>query len=146
MTDATELVSVARTMRPEAIAQAADDRTRALVEGFVHEAGPPPARFAWVALGSHARGELHCASDQDHALVWETPEAARSSYAVDLAGQVIAGLERFGMRRCDGGYMADRWSHGVDEWTAILRERVQTPTPDAVVDADVFLDMRALTS
>jgi CBS domain-containing protein len=34
----------------------------------------------------------------------------------------------------------------VDEWTAILRERVQTPTPDAVVDADVFLDMRALTS
>ena len=146
MTETNALVAAARAMRPEVIAQAADGRTRELIEGFVHETGPPPARFAWVALGSHARGELHCASDQDHALIWETSESARTSYASDLADTVIAGLEAFGMRRCDGGYMADRWSHGVAEWATILRDRVQTPTPEAVVDADVFLDMRALTT
>ena len=42
--------------------------------------------------------------------------------------------------------MADRWSYSVDQWQAILRERVEAPTPDAVVDADVFLDLRALTA
>jgi CBS domain-containing protein len=128
------------------LSDAADARTRALVDGFVHSEGPPPARFAWVALGSHARRELHCASDQDHALVWETSAASATGYAADLAGTVIEGLERFGMRRCDGGYMADRWSRGLEDWLDILRERVAAPTPEAVVDADVFLDLRPLTA
>lgn len=140
----SELVDVARA--GGSLAEAADARTRALIDGFLHDAGPPPARFAWVALGSHARGELHCASDQDHALFWETAEAAGTSYAADLAGTVIAGLEQFGMRRCDGGYMADTWSRSVGQWQEILRDRVHAPTPEAVVDADVFLDVRPLTS
>lgn len=136
------LVDVARA--GESLAAAADAQTRLLVDGFVHQAGPPPSRFAWVAMGSHARGELHCASDQDHALFWErTPSG---SYATDLAQTVIAGLEEFGMRRCDGGYMADTWSYSVDDWAEILRDRVNEPTPDAIVDAEVFLDMRPLTS
>ncbi len=146
---ATELVDVARTIdwsdpANTVMSDAADARTRLLIDGFVHEAGPPPARFAWVVLGSHARRELHCASDQDNALFWQTPQAAETSYAADLAATVIEGLARFGLRRCDGGYMADKWSHSVDDWQQILRERVDAPTPDAVVDADVFLDLRPL--
>ncbi|MEZ5159133.1 MAG: putative nucleotidyltransferase substrate binding domain-containing protein [Candidatus Nanopelagicales bacterium] len=128
------------------LSDAADARARILIDGFVHEAGPPPSRFSWVTLGSHARRELHCASDQDHALFWETEAAASTTYAADLAAEVIGGLVKFGMRPCDGGYMADRWSYSVDQWQAILRERVEAPTPDAVVDADVFLDLRALTA
>jgi CBS domain-containing protein len=125
-------------------AAAADARTRLLVDGFVHEAGPPPDAFAWLALGSHARGELHCASDQDHALVWGTSRAAGSAYAADLAASVIAGLEAFGMRRCDGGYMADTWSLSLADWIVRLREQVRAPTPQAVLDTDVFLDLRHL--
>jgi CBS domain-containing protein len=127
-----------------ALARAADLRSRDLVDGFVHQAGPAPGRFAWVALGSHARGELHCASDQDHALLWDTDRAAASSYAHDLAAEVIAGLAEFGMRPCDGGYMADRWSLSLAEWVAQARHRTQAPTPEAVVEADVFLDLRRL--
>ena len=126
------------------LALEADVRTRDLVDGFVHQAGPPPGRFAWVALGSHARGELHCASDQDHALIWDTDRAAGSSYAADLAAEVIAGLTEFGMRPCDGGYMADRWSVGLADWVAQARHRIEAPTPEAVLDTDVFLDMRQL--
>lgn len=125
-------------------AAAADARTRLLVDGFVHEAGPPPDAFAWLALGSHARGEMHCASDQDHALVWGTSRAAGSAYAADLAASVIAGLEAFGMRRCDGGYMADTWSLSLADWIGRLREQVRAPTPQAVLDTDVFLDLRHL--
>ncbi len=126
------------------LSAAADARSRALVEGFVHENGPAPARFTWVALGSHARGELHCASDQDHALIWADDRAATSSYALDLAGTVIEGLARFGMRRCDGGYMADRWTLGLADWLAQTRARIEAPTPQAVLDLDVFLDLRPL--
>lgn len=139
----TGLVEVAQA--GGSLVAAADACTRLLIDGFLHQVGPPPARFAWVLLGSHARGELHCASDQDHALFWETPAAAATSYARDLAHVVIEGLAEFGMRRCDGGYMADKWSYSVADWADILRERVNAPTPDAIVDADVFLDVRPLT-
>lgn len=127
------------------MSDAADARTRELIDGFIHSEGPPPALFSWVVLGSHARRELHCASDQDHALFWETAQAAQSSYAHDLANTVIDGLEEFGLRRCDGGYMADTWSYSLDEWLDILHDRVEAPTPEAVVDTDVFLDFRPLT-
>lgn len=130
-------IGVARTM-----ATAVDERTEELVDGFVQQQGPPPAQFAWVALGSNARGELHCASDQDHALVWATDDAAASSYAAELAAHVINGLSEFGMRPCSGGYMADKWSMGVEQWAALLRDRIFSPTPEAVVDTDIFLDMR----
>jgi len=142
---ASELVDVARAGGdPRALSDAADATTRALIDGFIHEAGPPPARFAWVALGSHARQELHCASDQDHALFWETEPAAATSYAGDLAATVIDGLQHFGMRACDGGYMADRWSLSLSDWVAQARHRMDAPTPEAVVEADVFLDLRLL--
>ncbi len=126
------------------LAHVADLRTRDLVDGFVHQAGPPPGRFAWVALGSHARGELHCASDQDHALIWDTARSAGSSYAVELADAVITGLAEFGMRPCDGGYMADRWSVGLADWVSQARHRIEAPTPEAVLDTDIFLDLRRL--
>jgi len=140
----TALVDVARA--GGSLSDAADDQTRLLIDGFLHTAGPPPARFSWVVLGSHARRELHCASDQDSALFWQTPAAAASSYAADLAGTVIDGLVEFGMRRCDGGYMADTWSHSVEQWAEIFRDRVNAPTAEAVIDADVFLDVRPLTA
>ncbi|HEX6888909.1 MAG TPA: putative nucleotidyltransferase substrate binding domain-containing protein [Candidatus Nanopelagicales bacterium] len=126
------------------LAEAADARTRDLVDGFVHQAGPAPGRFAWVALGSHARGELHCASDQDHALIWDTDRAAASSYAGELAASVIAGLAAFGLRRCDGGYMADHWSLSLADWVTQARDRIEAPTPEAVLETDVFLDLRPL--
>jgi CBS domain-containing protein len=127
-----------------ALSDAADARTRELIERFVHRSGPAPGRFAWLALGSHARRELHCASDQDHALIWDSDRAAASSYAAELAATVIAGLAELGMRPCDGGYMADRWSTSLEDWVAAARERIEAPTPQAVLDTDIFLDLRTV--
>ena len=125
-----------------AMAEAVDQLTCQLVEGYQAEEGPAPEPFAWMALGSHARGELHCASDQDHALVWATPEVAASEYARGMADHVIAGLSEFGMRPCSGGYMADKWSMSLTDWASTLHDRVNAPTADAIVDADIFLDLR----
>ena len=125
-----------------AMAAAVDEQTRALIDAYAVEEGPAPEAFAWMALGSHARGELHCASDQDHALVWQTDEAASGTYAKGLAAHVIAGLDEFGMRPCSGGYMADKWSMSLPEWARTLHERIDAPTTEAIVDADIFLDFR----
>ncbi|MDQ1247178.1 MAG: hypothetical protein QG597_1548, partial [Actinomycetota bacterium] len=146
--DNASLIDVARALNATepAIAVAAgmsdavDVRTRQLIDGFVAEAGPPPADFAWMALGSHARRELHCASDQDNALVWADEAAAASDYAADLATTVIDGLATFGMRKCSGGYMADRWSLSSSQWLTHLLLLIEAPTPDAVVDAVIFVD------
>lgn len=129
----------------QAMSDAVDDRTAQLVDEYTHRQGPPPTPFAWMALGSHARRELHCASDQDHALVWADDAAAHSAYARGLAESVIAGLTEFGMRPCSGYYMADRWSHSLHEWLDITASRIDAPTPDAVLDTDIFLDMRVVT-
>lgn len=128
-----------------AMADAVDELTRGLVEGYQATEGPAPEPFAWMALGSHARGELHCASDQDHALVWTTPEVAASEYARGMADRVINGLTEFGMRPCSGGYMADKWSMSLSDWASTLHDRIYAPTADAIVDADIFLDLRQVT-
>lgn len=133
-------IAVARAM-----ADAVDELTCALVEGYQASEGPAPEPFAWMALGSHARGELHCASDQDHALVWTTPEVAASEYSRGMADHVIAGLNEFGMRPCSGGYMADKWTMSLADWASTLHDRINSPTADAIVDADIFLDLRRVT-
>jgi len=148
----TPLVDLARRVAAEPgpaavsrkLSAAADARAVDLIEGFQQEAGPPPADFAWVDLGSMARRELHCASDQDNALVWATTEAAASPYARDLAQHVIGGLADFGLRPCAGGFMADKWSMGLGEWCSHLRRCVAEPTPDAVLETDVFGDLRPI--
>ena len=95
------------------------------IDGFVHEAGPPPSRFSWVTLGSHARRELHCASDQDHALFWETEAAHRPLMPRIWRLRSSRGLWSLGCAPVTAATWHDRWSYSVDQWQAILRERVK---------------------
>ena len=94
------------------LSDAVDARTQALVSDFLQRAGAPPADFAWMSLGSVARREVHCASDQDNAPVWTDDAAATSTYAKELAEHVISGALRFGLRPCSGGFMADKVESG----------------------------------
>jgi CBS domain-containing protein len=41
--------------------------------------------------------------------------------------------------------MADRWSTSLADWVAQARDRVEAPTPQAVLDTDIFLDLRVLS-
>ena len=118
--------------------------TRRAIDTFVDERGSPPSEFAWIALGSHGRGELHCASDQDSGLVWVDEQAASSTYAADLAACVITALADWGLARCSGGFTADNWSHDLSHWHGLLRTWVREPDPHAVIEAEVFLDFRPI--
>ncbi|EYT63295.1 histidine kinase [Dietzia sp. UCD-THP] len=125
----------------------ADAATRRLISLAEGELGPPPVAYCWVGLGSQARGELGVASDQDNALILAdaaetTPDADR--YFAELAGQVCAGLDRSGFPLCPGDVMASTpaWRRTCASWERQVGDWVRAPGADAVLNTQVFLDIR----
>jgi CBS domain-containing protein len=108
--------------------------------------GPPPAAYRWLALGSHGRREQVLSSDQDHAIAYETTDPAGSGpvreYFVALAGLVVPALARAGLPLCPGGYMATGWCRPLTEYERMFRGWVADPQPQALLQAEVFLDTR----
>jgi CBS domain-containing protein len=127
----------------QAIAHVNDALTRRLLELAETALGPPPCPYAWLALGSHGRGEQVLSSDQDSALAYadDAPEGA-PAYFTDLAGHVVTALARAGLPLCDGDYMATSWSRPVSQYRTMFHEWVDRPEPDALLRAEVFLDVR----
>lgn len=139
---------LARDLAPvDAVAGLADHYdqvTRNAITEAEESIGPPPAPYAWLSLGSHARREPSLASDQDNALVLASDDPEMKAYGHKLAELVVEALHRSGLRRCDGDYMATSWSHSLTEWQRILRKRFIDPKPRDILDADVFLDLRPI--
>jgi CBS domain-containing protein len=106
------------------------------------ELGPPPCAFVWLALGSAGRMEQSLYTDQDHAILYAEEDEAAARYFAALGAAVVDGLARAGLRRCPGGYMADRWHLPRAAWRERFRGWVERPEPQALVEAEVFLDFR----
>lgn len=112
-----------------------------LIEFAEDELGPPPCPYTWIALGSGGRMEQSLYTDQDHAVVYDGDSDAEPYFA-RLGARVVDGLARAGLRRCPGGYMADRWHRSLPSWRDLFRGWVERPEPQALVEAEVFLDFR----
>jgi CBS domain-containing protein len=106
------------------------------------ELGPPPCPYAWIALGSEGRREQVLLSDQDNALVYARDDGDAGAYFDSLAGLAVDGLLAAGFPRCPGGYMATRWCKPLAEWEATFGRWVQVPEPQALLEAQIFLDFR----
>jgi CBS domain-containing protein len=106
--------------------------------------GPPPCPYAWLTLGSGGRMEQVLLSDQDNALAYlEDTEPARA-YFDALATHVVAGLIAAGFPPCPGGYMATNWRRSLAEWRELFRGWVEIPAPQALLEAEVFMDFRSV--
>ena len=129
-----------------AVADANDALTRRLLDLAEAHLGPPRCRYQWLALGSHGRREQVLSSDQDHAIAYELPapgeEDAARDYFTALAGLVVPGLARAGIPLCAGGYMATNWCRPLGEFERLFRSWVEEPRPQALLQAEVFLDVR----
>lgn len=130
-----------------AVADTNDSLTRRLLVLAETHLGPPPCRYRWLALGSHGRREQVLSSDQDHAIAYERPapgeETAAHDYFRELAGHVVPALARAGLPLCSGGYMATNWCRPLDEFEQLFRSWIDDPQPMALLQAEVFLDVRA---
>jgi CBS domain-containing protein len=106
------------------------------------ELGPPPCPYAWLALGSEGRMEQVAATDQDNALAYRDDRPETRAYFETLAERTVAGLLEAGFPPCPGGYMATRWTHPLARWESSFRQWVDVPDPQALLEAEVFLDFR----
>lgn len=148
MTEAADRL-LARGSDPLAVTQAVahvnDALTSRLLELAEVRLGPPPYAYAWLALGSHGRGEQVLSSDQDSALAYGGPRRAPGDpdvYFGQLSELVVDGLERAGIPRCTGDYMATTWRYPLTTLTGYFASWVNDPRPTDLLRAEVFLDVR----
>lgn len=127
---------------------AADALGRRLCTLAEEELGPPPVPYAFVAVGSQGRREMAMASDQDNALVLDDSydEAAHGEYFAQLSEYVCSGLAGAGQVLCPGEMMAmvPRWRMTVSDWKATFHDWIAAPEPDALLNAQIFFDMRSI--
>jgi CBS domain-containing protein len=107
--------------------------------------GPPPAPYAFLVLGSHARLEATLHTDQDHAIALADgagPDA--QAWAAALAEEAVASLERCGFPRCPGGIMASnpRWRVPLSAWEGYFRGWMEDADEQALADTTIFFDLR----
>lgn len=106
--------------------------------------------FCWLAFGSEGRQEQTFFTDQDNGLIFQPasgvdPETIRPAL-VEFAGRVNAALDRCGFSLCDGGIMAmnPKWCLTQMEWQKRFTDWIRTPSPEALLNASIFFDFRAL--
>jgi CBS domain-containing protein len=127
---------------------------RRLVELALADAGPAPAAFSWLALGSLARREATPGSDVDSALAWsgggdddddDDDEPTVRAYASVVAREVDAGLLACGLRPdARGATAADPLlARSVDAWHRAVTSWLEDPSQEgAPILVSVIVDSR----
>ncbi|MGK4568274.1 DUF294 nucleotidyltransferase-like domain-containing protein [Flavobacterium sp. 3HN19-14] len=108
--------------------------------------GSPPARFAWLSIGSQGRKEQLLLSDQDSFLVFENVAADKhrdvKDYFLKLSKRVVTTLEFTGYPLCPYGHMASNavWCKSLDDWKKQYDEWMNTPGNKTDEGYGIFFD------
>lgn len=130
------------------IASILDAMTTRLLELAVDELGPPPAGWAWFALGSQARRERSIGGDQDHLLVIDDDAPLDADrYFAGLASRVVDGLADAGVPRCPSGVMASdpSWRRSRTGWRDAFASWIEAPASHAAFVTAIAFDHRKVT-
>ncbi|MEJ2042671.1 MAG: DUF294 nucleotidyltransferase-like domain-containing protein [Reinekea sp.] len=129
----------------ESFAVIGDAFVRKAIELAKETHGEPPMRFAWLAFGSQARKEQSFASDQDNGLILERePDEAEAAFFAAFSDTVCQLLDQFGYMLCPGDIMARNasWRKTRVGWQQVFGDWIDTPNPEALLNASIFFDMR----
>jgi len=133
------------------IAALNDALTREVINRVLQEHVLEGLKWCWLALGSEGRGEQTLATDQDNALIFEEPpeglEAGRSrQQLISFARDVNTALDELGFPLCKGEIMASnpKWCLTDSEWRDRFTSWISQPTPERLLNANIFFDFRAL--
>ena len=106
--------------------------------------------WCWLALGSEGRGEQTFATDQDNALLFSSADDGgtedRRARLLAFARDVNACLDTLGFPLCTGNVMASNAELCLttEEWKAKFLAWIRAPTPQALLNANIVFDFRAL--
>ncbi|WP_319547748.1 DUF294 nucleotidyltransferase-like domain-containing protein [Desulfogranum marinum] len=114
----------------------------------VEELGPPPCKYAFMALGSVGREEQTLVTDQDNAIIYENvdPEQENTtvSYFQSMGEKVCTWLDEAGYALCKGDVMAKnpKWCQPVNVWQEYFQTWVSAMEPADLLDTKIFFDFR----
>jgi CBS domain-containing protein len=133
------------------VSSVCDAATSRFVALAIEELGPPPARFAFLALGSQGRQEQTLLTDQDNAIVYARPEpgagdADPAPYFLELGRRVCGWLNDAGYPFCRGRFMAQNpvWTREVQAWKTHFSYWAARAEPAELLVFTVFFDFRAV--
>ncbi len=116
------------------------------VELAILDLGSPPARFAWLCIGSQGRKEQLLLTDQDSILVFEdvVPDKYREvkDYFLKLAKRSTANLEKIGYSLCPNAHMSSNtlWCKSLNDWTNQYNSWMNTPGKNSNDLSSIFFD------
>ena len=106
--------------------------------------------YCWMGLGSEGRNEQTLATDQDNAIIFpdregEDREAVRTKLLA-FADEVNRTLDACGFPLCKGNIMArnPQWCLALPEWLDRFDDWMRNAAPEALLNATIFFDFRAL--
>jgi len=138
--DGLEATAIARL-----VARLDDALLRTLLRWAESDLGPPPAPYAWIALGAEGRGEQPLPTHREDALVLADEGAPHAAWYASLAERVVADLERAGFPRHPGGGSTARGGRGtLSEWMARFRGWLDAPMSETLPVAGSLLDLRRM--
>jgi len=120
--------------------------TRVIEISLEKMSSPPPAKFAWLALGSQGRSEQMLHTDQDNAIVYENVSEVfkdeTSIYFLKFASLVNKGLFEIGYDYCPAEMMASnpKWCMSLDEWKNQVHHWITNPGKNEVLLSFIFFD------
>jgi CBS domain-containing protein len=112
--------------------------------------GPAPAPFCWITFGSEGRREQTFKTDQDNAIIYETPSEDWNEikfaklYFRRFGNEVVQHLDACGYSLCKGKMMASnpRWRKPYRDWIAYFEHWMSAPKPEEILHATIFFDFR----
>ncbi|GGH78808.1 CBS domain-containing protein [Filimonas zeae] len=132
----------------QVITSVSDTIALKVIETVIEEVGPPPAKFAFMVLGSEGRKEQTLKTDQDNAIIYEDKanehrEEVRA-YFLDFAKKVSDRLNYIGFSYCTGGFMAmnPQWTHSLSHWKGNYDKWMTDPIPETAIQFSTFFDCR----
>ncbi len=140
----------------------ADALVSRVIELAIESAGPPPAEFAWLALGSHGRREPVPSSDVDSGMAWRgspdpDPIAAAprrrlvsgltAEYMQGIAAHVADATRVIGWRLDPHGVTASGTfsASSIEDWERVIATWLERPSDNRVLIAvSILLDGRVV--
>lgn len=126
-----------------------DHLTVRIIELTRNDFALPKVEWCWLAFGSEGRFEQTLSTDQDNGLVFAAPEneaAALREAFLPFANAVNERLAQCGFPLCKGNVMAGNpeLCLSVYEWQAKFGGWMRANSPQALLDATIYFDFRAI--
>jgi CBS domain-containing protein len=116
------------------------------VELSIFDLGSPPARFAWLSIGSQGRKEQLLLTDQDSILIFEDVAADKyrdvKDYFLKLSKKTTSILEKIGYQFCPNGHMGSNliWCKSLTDWTKQYDSWMNTTIENSNEISSIFFD------